>query len=528
MFDMILKNANILDGTNKSSFIGDIGIKKGVIEKIGKMNSDEAFNLFDCRDLYVSPGFIDAHSHDDQVFGNTFTELGKISQGITTVVAGQCGSSLAPVKKETFNLFEKSLSDYMTIDKKELKKYTSFKNYLKCLKNKNSRLNYKLLIGHGTIRMSVMGVEKREPTIQELEEMKNMVHEAMKNGASGMSTGLIYPPAVYAKKDEIIELLKVVNKHGGFYATHLRNESNQVIESIIEAIDTAEKANVPLCISHHKIAGKQNWYLSKETLRIIEEKIKEGMDIIIDQYPYNSGMTNLSMVLPPHYYEGGIKKMVERIKDPKLRKEAVKEILNPTYEWDNFYKNCNGFKGILIAEAYSTKDAQGKTIKEYAKEINKDEFETFFDLLIENDGKPVAIYFAMNEKDIVNIIKFPYTVIGTDGVSFNRKTIAHPRGFGSFTKVISTYVKSKKILSLEEAIYKMTALTAQKLKIKNKGKIVEGYDADLVVFNYETIEDKASYNDPFNVSEGIELVIINGKIAYKDKKLTDNYSGKII
>lgn len=528
MYDIILKNANIIKGNLDPTYVGDICIKEGKIDKIGKCINTKANNIIDCTGLYVSPGFIDSHSHDDLAFGNEFTELGKISQGITTVVTGHCGMSKATIKKEKVDLICKNISVLAPVDINELEKYTSYKKYREALEKKKHRLNYKLLIGHGTVRMSVMGVEERDPTIDELNEMKEIVREAMENGASGMSTGLIYPPGVYSTKNEIVELLKVVKKYNGFYSTHMRNESDKVVEAVEEAISTAKEAGVPLIISHHKIAGKKNWGLSRKTLKIINESIENGMNITLDQYPYSSGASNLYMVLPPHMYKGGVSKMVERIKDKKVRDEAIKEILNPTYEWDNFYQNCDGFDNILIADALKTKHVQGKTVKEYAKLIRKDEFEAYFDLLIKNEGEVVAFYTAMGEEDIERIIKYPHTIIGTDGVTFNKNTLSHPRGVGSFTRVIKKYVKEKNILTLNEAIYKMTALSAKRCQIKNKGQITKGYDADLVVFNLETIEDRASYKDSHSLSEGIELVIINGEIAYRNKQLIGEHKGKII
>lgn len=528
MFGLILKNAKILDGNLNPEFRGDIGIKDGKIKSIGKLDLFEATNVIDCSNYYVTPGFIDSHAHDDFTYGNEYSELGKISQGITSTVVGQCGFSLFPTNPDTVKLLKKKLLAFgINVDTNKLVKYLSYKSYVDAITQKGCRINYRHFIGHSTIRTAVMGDVKRKPTYAEICKMKEYIHEAMTSGAGGMSAGLIYTPGAFAETDELVELLKTVAKYGGIYAVHMRNESDDVVNAVKESIGIAKSAGVPLRISHHKIAGRQNRSKSDETLAIIQTGIDEGVDIMVDAYPYDSAASFLSVMLPPHILEGGIDRAVNILKDPMEREKIKQEILNPTYTWDNFHKNCGGFDGVFIIEASIDKDAQGKTISQYAKEQGKNEFDTLFDMYVRNHGEITAVYHMMSEYDVRKILSFSNTTIGTDGISFTEGVPAHPRGFGSFTRIISKYVKEDKLMTLEEAVYKMTGLPAKTLNLSNKGFVREGYDADITILNYDKISDNATYTNSSALSGGIKYVIVNGEIAYFNKKLTNTFAGKV-
>lgn len=529
MFDLILKNLQILDGNRSPAFQGDIGIKDGRILRVGRIGSDEAGTVIDGSGRYAAPGFIDSHAHDDFTYGNAYSELGKISQGITSTVVGQCGFSLFPTNTNTLELLQKKLQAFgICVGAEDLVKNATYRSYLAAITPRGSRMNYRHFIGHSTVRTAVMGDEKRAPTQEEMQTMKVYIREAMENGAGGLSAGLIYTPGAYASADELVELLKTVAEYHGVYAVHMRNESDDVVQAVRESIEIAKNAGVALRISHHKIAGRQNWSKSEETLAIVQQGIDEGLDIMLDVYPYDSAASFLSVMLPPHVLEGGIGQAVELIRNAAERKKIKAEILSPTYIWDNFYKNAGGFGGVYIIEASVDKDAQGKSIAQYAKMQGKDEFEMFFDMYIRNHGEVTAVFQMMSEEDVRRILAFPYTTIGTDGISFTQGVPAHPRGFGSFPRVIAKYVLDEKLMTLEEAVYKMTGLPARTLNLRNKGLIQEGYDADIMVFDVEAIRDHATYLDSSALSDGIDCVIVNGKIAYRHKALTGVFAGKII
>lgn len=529
MIQILLKNAKILDGNRRPEFRGDIGIRNGKIEFIGKAEFEENTTVIDCSGYYVTPGFIDSHAHDDFTSGNAYSELGKISQGITTTVVGQCGLSLFPTNPDTVNLLQKKLLTF-GIDRNadELTSYLSYQSYLDAHSNPRCRINYRHFVGHSTLRTAVMGDINSKPTGAEMSKMKKYLREAMENGAGGMSAGLIYTPGAFAAKEEIAELLKTVAEYGGIYTVHMRNESDDVVNALRESIWIARNSGVSLRISHHKIAGRQNWMKSDETLEIIRRGINEGIEIMLDVYPYDSAATFLSVMIPPHILEGGISNAVEILKDPREREKIKREILTPTYMWDNFYKNCGGLECITIMEASIDKEAQGKTIAAYAAEHKKDEFEMLFDLYVKNRGEITAIYHMMSEYDIHSILTFPNTTICTDGISFTEGVPAHPRGFGSFPRILSKYVKEERLITLEEAIYKMTGLPAKSFNLSNKGFLKEGYDADITIFNLDEIRDNATYTDSSALSNGIKYVIVNGEISYFDKKLTNALAGRFI
>lgn len=526
MYDIIIKNIKIIDGLKNPSYVGSLAISNGKL--ILSPSTDNAKKVIDGTNLCLSPGFIDAHSHGDISLGEDFTNLSKISQGITTDIAGQCGFTCFPVNPNTIDLLKEDLSIFTNRFPKKMSEFLSFKKYLEYTNTLSLVHNTKLLIGHCTLRTAVMGFENRKPTTNELNEMKELVREAMENGCMGMSSGLIYTPGVYCDTEELIELCKIVNEYNGFYVTHMRSESNHLLDAIKESIYIAETAGVSLGISHYKAQGSDNWGLPKKGLELIEDAISRGMNITVDQYPYESGMTHLYVTIPPKYISNGIGGLINHLKDKKVREEIKEEILNPTADFENYYKCCNGFNGILIADCPDFKDPVGMTIGDYAKKINIDPFDAFFDILIKNNGVCTAIYFSMCENDIFNIIKNKNTVIGTDGIVKSFESKCHPRAYGTFPHAINYFHKQNNLFTLEEIINKITHLPATRYKIKNKGAIKDSYDADLVIFDYNKINSGNSYKEPDLLSEGIEYVIVNGEIVYHNKKLTGKAPGKIL
>ena len=530
MYDIIIKGGRILDGTGNPWFYGDIGIKNGKILRIGKLRSDTAEEVIDARGCIVSPGFIDMHSHSDFVpLINPYMES-KVRQGITTEVIGNCGFSAAPLNDF---LREQILETSPMLREANLKlEWESMAEYIETVQQNGVSLNLAPLVGHGTLRAFVMGYEKRKPTSNELEEMKHLLAESLEQGAFGMSTGLIYPPSCYAETEEIIELCRIVAEYGGIYASHIRGEDYRLLDSVREAIEIGEKAGVPVEISHHKAAGRENWGKVKESLKIIEEARSRGVEVTCDVYPYTAGSFGLDSVLPPYAHEGGVKKMLEKLKDSEFRRKLKEDMIKGVDDWRSFVKII-GWENIMISYCKGHPEYEGKMISELAKQKNIDPFDFVFDLIIEEKASARVVLFSMSEEDMRTVLKSPFSMIGSD--SSARATYGilsagkpHPRAYGTFPRVLGKYVREEKVLTLQEAIRKMTSFPAQKLGLKDRGLIKEGMWADITIFNPEKIIDRATFIEPHQYPEGIEYVIVNGKIVIENGEHTKEKPGKVL
>jgi len=531
-FDIIILNGLIIDGCGNPWFKADIGIKNGKILKIGNLKFSKAEKIINAKGLIVCPGFIDAHSHSDiSILFNPILES-SIKQGITTLIVGNCGMSLAPVNPSTKDLLLKDLSPFIPSNVELKIEWESFKEYLEKEEKMSFSSNIVHLVGHGTIRIAIMGFENREPSIEELEKMKELVAEAMEAGAIGMSSGLIYPPGAYSKTWELIELSKIVAKYGGIYCSHIRGEGATLIEAIKEAIIIGKEANIPIHISHHKASGKEQWGKTKETLALIENARENGIDITFDQYPYEAGMTSLSTLLPSWVHEDGLDKMLERLKIKEVRERIKKEIEESIVK-HNLIKEC-GWENIYISSVKSEKNKfmEGKNLKQISQIRKENEFDTLFNILIEEEGQVTMIIFSMNEEDIRRIMKHNLQMFGTDSWAIDsckkESGMVHPRFYGTYPKVFRKYVKEEKLFSLEEAIRKMTSFPAQRFFLMDRGIIKEGMWADIVIFNLENIKDKATYENPHQYPEGIEYVLINGEIVIERGEYTGAMPGKVL
>lgn len=529
MYDLLVKNGTVIDGSGEPGYAGSVASLNGKITILPADTDAQAKTTIDANGLIISPGFIDPHSHGDVPLGREFASLSKISQGITTHVTGQCGFSMAPVNPDKLELISQGLSIFTDTLPENMATFTTFENYLKYAKGLKLPENVKFMVGHVMLRIAAMGYENRKATPAELEHMKSMMREAMESGAGGFSSGLIYIPSAFADTDELAEIAKVVKEYNGLYTTHMRNEANDVEKSVAEAIEVARKSGVKTLISHHKVCGKQNWGNSVRTLKMIADANAEGLDVKADQYPYTASMTHLNVCIPPKYFTDGIAGMVEHLKNPATRAQIRTEIEDvDTTAFENQVQNCGGFDGVFISRAAKTPEVEGQTIGEYARQVGKDPYDVLFDVLIANNGVASAIYFSMCEDDVFRIIQDENVVVGTDGIVKSAHERAHPRAYGSFPRAISYFVKEKKVLPLETMIAKMTSRTAKATMIDNKGLIRDGYDADLVVFDYDNIRDTATFIDSNLLSDGIEYVIVGGEVVYKDKQLTGATPGKIL
>jgi len=524
-FDIVIKDGEIIDGTGSVGFNGDIGIKDGKIAFIGKLKEFEARLVINADGLKVSPGFIDIHSHTDADLLLNPNAESKVRQGVTTEITGQDGFSWGPLGGPEFEEKKKQFNDNYG---EELKWFT-IKDFLDDLSGRKFSVNIATMVGLGTIREFVIGLEDRVANSDEIQKMQDEVLKAIEQGAIGLSSGLEYIPDSFASTKELIEVCRVVPEQYRLYASHIRNEDNYVLEAIDEAIEIARKSNSRLQISHLKVSGKTNWWKVDEVLRKIDEAIKNGLDIHADRYPYIAYHTMLSSLLPLWVREGGTRRLLERLKSREriyeVRQFVEKEVSNLEGEWN----------GVLISSVGNEKFRayQGKTIKQLSEEIGMDGFETTVKIIIETENQVMMMGFGMEETSTEKIIAHPNVMISSDaGIHapyppMNRK-IAHPRAYGTFPRAISKYVRERKICSLEEMIRKMTSMPAEKIGLKDRGKIVEGYFADIVIFDYDKIQDKATFTEPHQYPDGIPYVIINGQVVVSNYEHTGIMSGKVI
>ncbi|MEM0084680.1 MAG: D-aminoacylase [Candidatus Methanomethylicia archaeon] len=530
MYDIIINNAKIIDGTGSPWYHGSIAIRNGKIVEIkrkGKFKIGE--HVIDAEGLIVSPGFIDMHSHSDSTLLINPKAESKIRQGVTLEVIGNCGSSMAPILPDKRDIFKKRLGElaqYITWD------WSTFKEYKEKLNRSGIALNVAPLIGHGTLRINVMGYENRKPTKEELEEMKNLLDESMRDGAFGLSTGLIYTPGSYAETEEIIELAKVAAKYGGLYSSHIRSEADHLIEAVKEAIRIGREAGIRVEISHLKSAGVRNWGKINEAIKLIEEAREEGIDVTADFYPYTAGSTSLTACIPPWAHVGGIEEMIKRLKDPEQRAKIKLDIETKLEGWENL-ANLAGWDRIIVASCEKNKQYEGLSISEIAKMNNKDPYDQAFDLIIEEEGRVQIILHMMREEDMIQALKSPYTMVGTDGSSIAPyeplgRGKPHPRSYGTFPRIIGRYARDMKLISIEEAIKKMTSTPANKLGLKDRGLIRKGFYADIVIFDKKTIIDTATFENPHQYPKGIKYVIVNGEIVIKDGEHTGKLPGKVL
>lgn len=527
MFDLVLKNGLVVDGTGNPWFKADVGIKDGRIDEIGKSLSTESRDVLDVESHFVAPGFIDMHTHSDfSLLVSPYAES-KIRQGVTTEVVGNCGSSAAPlndfmkeeIRKTSPMLEEAELKlDWLTMD-----------GYLGRLEGNKIALNVVPLVGNGNIRALVLDFDARKPAKRELEEMKSHLRKAMQDGAFGLSSGLIYPPSCYADTRELVELCRVVAEFGGIYTSHIRGEGHNLIDSVREAIEIGERSGAAVEISHHKASGKPNWGKVKQTLEAIEQARTRGIDVTCDVYPYVAGSTGLDALLPAYAWEGGIEALIRRLRDPKTRQqlrrdmEEAKSDLTRTTNWNS----------VMISYCKGHRDYEGRFVSEISRLEKKDPYDLIFDLLIEESASVAIVIFTMSETDMRTVLKHNTSMIGSDSAAIAPygvlgKGKPHPRAYGTFPRVLGEYVRKKKTLTLENAIRKMTSFPARKLGLKDRGLIKEGMWADITVFDPEAVVDRATYTNPHQYPEGIRHVIVNGKSAVKNGRHTRALNGKVL
>ena len=532
MYDILIRNGRIVDGTGNPWFRADVGIAKGRIVKIGKILPEEAEEFIDAANLMVCPGFIDAHAHSGIYLIVNPRGESMIRQGVTTQVCGNCGSSLAPitdVNREYMTTRRGSLTDEVSWD------WASYSEYLEKIEGQGTSINFVSFVGNGTVRTAVMSLELRKPTQQELSEMKKLVDEAMKAGAFGLSTGLYYSPSGFADTDEVVELSKVVAEYGGIYHSHIRGESAMVLDSVKEAIEIGNRAGVPVEIAHHKAYGKDYWHLIDDTLQAMEEARDKGVDVTCNVYPYLFGQTGLSAMVPYWAHAGGREELIKRLNDIPTRERIKKDMREGVPGWESHVK-ATGWDTIIVARCPVHEAYEGKSFSQISKEEGKDPYEVALNLLLEGlegkGGTSIKI-FGQGEEDRRKVLKSHLSMIGSDGYALApygvlSKGLYHPRMYGCFPRFFRKYVREEGLLTFEDAVRKTTSLAAQKLGIRDRGLLREGMWADIVVFNPKTIADRATAQEPYLYPAGIEYVLVNGEITVKKGEHTGALAGQVL
>jgi N-acyl-D-amino-acid deacylase len=526
MIKYLLKSGIIIDGTGAPQYLGDILINGGKISEIGDNLVDPEAIVIDCNGLCISPGFIDCHSHSDMTVLFQFNAFNILEQGITTEVSGHCGISIAPIIEEDVYDLEnvEALKHWLSIKEKGNSISTVFDE----INAMELPTNMAFFLGHGAIRRSVMNYSSEKPTYEQLEKMKMLVREGMSWGAIGLSSGLIYPPGSFSDEQEMIELCHVVSEYKGIYASHMRSESDGLLQSMEETIRVGDAACVPILISHHKVAGKHNRGKSVKSLALIDEGRSNGLHIGLDQYPYNGGATALIRSIPPHYSTAGKKGILEHLRNAQTRKKIEMELSQASDQFENLIYLSGGLSDIIVS-CEKTKLYNFMTIGEISKIQKKNEFDTMFDLLLENEGDVEAIYPLICDWDIDNIMKHPLVMGGVDGAHMNQRgEKTHPRQMGTFPKIIGTYCRDKKLFTIEECIRKLTGLPAEFFGFTQKGLVRVDMDADLVVFDFSTIEGCADYISSNAPNCGIRYVFVNGSLAVKNGTITGVKNGQVI
>jgi dihydroorotase/N-acyl-D-amino-acid deacylase len=527
-FDVVIRNGRIVDGTGSPWYAGDVGIRHGRIAEIGALSKASATKSIDARGLIVAPGFIDMLGQSEiSIMVNPHLPS-KIFQGITTEITGE-GGSVAPTTPQLFARDRASLDHYGLTAK-----WLTFSDYFANLERRGIGINLASYVGATQVRRVIIGENDRAPSPSELERMKQLVAQSMSQGAVGLSTALQYAPAPYASTDELIALAGEAAKSGGIYATHMRSEGDAIDSALDETFRIGREAGIPVEIWHLKAAGKRNWGRMPEIIARIEAARRSGIDVEADTYAYTAWFNSFSAFVPPWVHDGGDSKMVERLKDPPTRLRIRKQMLNDGTGWDNEWQEIPGPEAILVSVVTKPKllPLQGKTIARIASEEHKDPLDTIFDLLIEDPAMSVAV-FGMSESDVALALKQSWVSVdndsqGTAPDGILGKEHPHPRAYGTFPRILRKYVHEEKLLTLQEAIRKFSALPAQRMRFTDRGVLKQGMWADVVIFDPDTIHDVATFENPNQLSVGMQYVLVNGVAVIERGQMTQALPGKVL
>ncbi len=499
-FSILIHNGFILDGTGNPWFKGDIGINGNRIEAIGNLSDKRAGTKIDATNLIVAPGFIDVHTHCDRQIIEVPTVDNYVLQGVTTVIGGNCGGHPYPLQ-ELFNE----------------------------LKEKGMSVNFGCLVGHNTIRREVMGLKMDPPTEDELDQMKILIQKEMEAGALGFSTGLSYLPGTYSNTAELVSLVSALVPYGGLYTSHIRDQGQKITQAIQEAIEIGENNDIPILISHIKLAEDSVWGKYEMITEPVEKARERGVEVFLDQYPYTATSSGFTSSFPSWCFEGGREKFLERLKDKDIYKKIKSYIIERRL---SSTKNIDKLETITIAYSKHNPEYEGKNLREILLSQKKEpSIDNAVDLIIdvEKNGGASGIFFQMDEKDVEYLMKLPYTMHASDGsVQIKGNGMPHPRNYGTFPRVIAHYVRERGVIALEEAIRKMTSLPAQTFRIQKRGMLREGLYADITIFDFQTFKDNATFSNPHQYSQGLRWVIVNGEIVVDDGMHTGKLPGMIV
>ena len=498
-FDLIITNAKIIDGTGAPWFLSDIGVRGDTITAIGSLSTSSTTTHIDAGGLTVAPGFIDVHSHGDRGIFATPTAENYLHEGVTTFIGGPDGSSAVPLGA-----------------------------FLQRVSKTPTSLNFGSMVGQGSIRTAVLGLVDRKSTPQELTKQKEIAAQAMRDGAFGLSTGLFYVPGNFTPTEEVVEIAKVVGAMGGYHTSHMREEAAHSLDSVRETIRIGEEGHLPTQITHHKLIGKANWGMSVETLKLVETARARGVDVTLDQYPYTASSTGLNALFPRWALEGGRKAVLERLSAPQQRARIKTGIVNALLN----DRGAGDAKNVVIAVCPFDATLAGKNLAELTQARGvpitlENAADTAME--IEQQGSCGAVYHAISEDDVLRIMRYPFTMIASDGeIPVFGEAAPHSRTYGTFPRVLGLYVRDQHVFSLEEGVRRMTSLPAQRLKLWDRGILRPGMKADIVIFDPATIADKSTFVKPHQYAEGVRDVIVNGKVSLRDGKVTAERPGRVL
>jgi len=528
-FDLVIVKGHIIDGTGSPWYSGDIGIRAGRIAAIGNLSEAARKRSIDAQGKVVAPGFIDMLGQSEMTILVDPRLPSKIFQGITTEVTGE-GGSIAPLNDAIIQADAPGYEHYkITPD------WRTFRQYFARLEKQGIGINLASYVGATQVRRMILGDADVQPTAEHLEKMKSLVRDAMHDGAVGVSTALEYAPAPYAKTEELIALASEAAKFGGIYATHMRSESDDVLGSIDESLRIGREAHIPVEIWHIKVAGKHNWGRMPEVVAKINQARAQGADISANTYAYTAWFNSMSAFIPPWAHDGGDTKLIERLKDPTTRARIRKEMMTPSKTWDNEWDEISGPQDVMIGVVQNPalKEFQGKRLSDVAKAWNKDPMDALFDLLIEDKAFTSCAVFGMSEPDVALALQQSWVSVDNDSSGTSPDGILgeehpHPRAYGTFPRVLRKYVREEKKLTLEDAIRKFSSLPAQRMRFIDRGVLRSGMWADVVIFDPETVRDLATFDNPNQLSQGMEYVLVNGVPVIEHGKMTGALPGRVL
>jgi len=528
-YDLLILGGRVVDGSGSPWTREDIAVRGDRIVARGRLEGAPARRVIDATGLIVAPGFIDMLGQSEFNLLVDASAESKIRQGITSEITGE-GGSAAPQNDRTLSDLDPFVARFqLAVD------WQDFEGYFARLERQGTAINLGSYVGATQVRQAVLGSENRAPTAAELAEMQRLVKEAMAHGALGLSTSLVYAPANYARTAELVALARVAAEGGGLYATHMRGEGRGIFPALEETFTIAREAGIPVEIFHLKLAGKDMWGRMSEVVARIEAARAQGLDIAADQYPYIAGATSLAASIPPWAHAGGRDDLLNRLRDPATRTRLRREISQPANDWENFYWMSGGAEGVLISSVNhkELKPYEGLRLAEIARQRGEDPIEALFDVLLADQAQTGAIYFLMSEEDVQQAMKQPWVSVGTDYPAVRTEGPLstwkpHPRAYGTFPRILGRYVREQKLLRLEEAVRKMTWLAAQRVGLGDRGLLVPGFYADIVVFNPETIGDRATFESPQQYSTGVDTVVVNGQLVLDGGRMTGALPGRVL